>query len=227
MRRILVVDDDVTLLRMLRLNLEARQYEVDAVTTGHEALAYAAQHPPDLAIVDLGLPDMDGLEVIAGLRRRSDLPILVLSARGEQTDKVAALDAGSDDHVSKPFGMDELLARVRAALRRGGSRPGTDSRVVTASFTADLAARTATRADGAAVHLTPTEWHLLEELVRRPGQLVGQLDLLHAVWGSTYGNESRHYLRVYMAQLRRKLEVDPAAPRHLITVAGSGYRFEP
>ncbi|TAL24427.1 MAG: response regulator [Frankiales bacterium] len=227
MTRILVVDDDVTLLRMLRLNLEARQYEVDAVPTGHEALAHAAQNPPDLAIVDLGLPDMDGLEVIAGLRRWSDLPILVLSARGEQTDKVAALDAGSDDHVSKPFGMDELLARVRAALRRGGSRPGADSRVVTASFTADLAARTATRADGEVVHLTPTEWHLLEELVRRPGQLVGQLDLLHAVWGSTYGNESRHYLRVYMAQLRRKLEVDPAAPRHLITIAGSGYRFEP
>lgn len=226
MTRILVVDDDVTLLRMLRLNLEARQYEVDAVATGHEALARAAQAPPDLAIVDLGLPDMDGLEVIAGLRRWSDLPILVLSARGEQRDKVAALDAGSDDHVSKPFGMDELLARVRAALRRG-SRPAGDSRVVTSSFTADLAARTATRADGGTVHLTPTEWHLLEELVRRPGQLVGQLDLLHAVWGSKYGSESRHYLRVYMAQLRRKLEVDPAAPRHLITIAGSGYRFEP
>ena len=227
MTRILVVDDDVTLLRMLRLNLEARGYEVDAVPTGREALALAAGARPDLAIVDLGLPDMDGLQVIANLRRFSELPILVLSARGEQSDKVAALDAGSDDHVSKPFGMDELLARVRAALRRGGSRAGSDDRVVTDSFTADFAARSATRADGEAVHLTPTEWHLLEELVRRPGQLVGQLELLHAVWGSKYGNESRHYLRVYMAQLRRKLEADPAAPRHLITIPGSGYRFQP
>ena len=227
MSRILVVDDDVTLLSMLRLNLQARRYEVDAVATGREALARAASSPPDLAIVDLGLPDMDGLEVIAGLRRWSTLPILVLSARGEQSDKVAALDAGSDDHISKPFGMDELLARVRAALRRGTAVPGSHSRVVTESFVADLAARTVTRTDGRQVHLTPTEWHLLEELVRRPRQLVGQLDLLHTVWGSAYGSESRHYLRVYMAQLRRKLEPDASAPRHLITVPGSGYRFEP
>lgn len=226
MMRILVVDDDTTLLATLKLNLSARKYEVDAVTTGAAALAHAASTPPDLAIVDLGLPDMDGLEVIAGLRRRSQLPILVLSARGEQSDKVAALDAGSDDHISKPFGMDELLARVRAALRRdSGKRDATV--VTTAAFTADLAAHTVTRTDGQVVHLTPTEWHLFEELARRPGQLVGQLELLRAVWGEVYGEESRHYLRVYMAQLRRKLEADPASPVHLITVPGSGYRFQP
>jgi two-component system KDP operon response regulator KdpE len=226
MTRILVVDDDRTLLATLKLNLAARHYDVDAVTTGAAALDSATSHPPDLAIVDLGLPDMDGLDVIAGLRRWSHLPILVLSARGEQSDKVAALDAGSDDHISKPFGMDELLARVRAALRRdSGNR---DAPVVTtASFTADLAAHTVTRTDGQTVHLTPTEWHLFEELARRPSRLVGQLDLLRAVWGEVYGEESRHYLRVYMAQLRRKLEADPAAPVHLITVPGSGYRFEP
>lgn len=226
MSRVLVVDDDATLLRTLTLNLRARGYDVDPVATGGEALATAARTPPDVAIVDLGLPDMDGLAVISGLRVWSSLPIIVLSARGEQQDKVAALDAGSDDHVSKPFGMDELLARVRAALRRGSEQSGVPL-LVTASFTADLAARTVTVADGRPVHLTPTEWHLLEELARRPRQLVSQLDLLRAVWGSAYGQESRHYLRVYMAQLRRKLEVDPSAPRHLITVPGSGYRLEP
>ena len=227
MSRILVVDDDTTLLRTLSLNLRARHYDVDVAGTGQAALASAAEHRPDLAIVDLGLPDMDGLDVITGLRRWSSLPILVLSARGEQSAKVAALDAGSDDYISKPFGMDELLARVRASLRRGAFE-GTGPFVVrTASFTADLSARTATTAAGAKVHLTPTEWHLLEVLARQPGRLVAQLDLLRAVWGSAYGEESRHYLRVYMAQLRRKLELDPAAPRHLITVPGSGYRFEP
>ncbi len=227
MSRILVVDDDVTLLRTLQLNLRTRQYDVDAVPTGGEALTVAARTAPDLAIVDLGLPDMDGLEVIAQLRRRSLLPILVLSARTEPGDKVAALDAGSDDHISKPFGMEELLARVRAGLRRGDLASGERAVVTTTSFSADFAARTVTRSDGTATHLTPTEWHLLEELSRRPGRLVGQLDLLRAVWGSAYGPESRHYLRVYVAQLRRKLEVDPSAPRHLITVPGSGYRFEP
>jgi two-component system KDP operon response regulator KdpE len=227
MSRILVVDDDVTLLRTLVLNLRTRQYDVDAVVTGREALTVAAQAQPDLAIVDLGLPDMDGLEVIAHLRHRSSLPILVLSARTEPSDKVAALDAGSDDHISKPFGMEELLARVRAGLRRAVPAPGGDAVITTTSFTADLAARTVSLADGTATHLTPTEWHLLEELTRHPGRLVGQLDLLRAVWGSAYGQESRHYLRVYMAQLRRKLERDASAPRHLITVPGSGYRFEP
>lgn len=227
MTRILVVDDDVTLLRTLCLNLRARAYDVHGVTTGAAALASAAADPPDLAIVDLGLPDLDGLEVIAGLRTWSRIPILVLSARGEQSDKVAALDAGSDDHISKPFGMDELLARVRASLRREQTDRNEAPVVVTSSFTADLAARSVTAADGSVVHLTPTEWHLLEELLRRPGRLVGQLELLHAVWGPAYGVESRHYLRVYMAQLRRKLEDDPSAPRHLVTVPGSGYRFEP
>ncbi|MEX2291463.1 MAG: response regulator [Mycobacteriales bacterium] len=227
MSRILVVDDDITLLRTLTLNLQARHHEVDAVSSGAAALTSAATRRPDLAIVDLGLPDMDGLEVVAGLRRGSPLPILVLSARGEQSDKIAALDAGSDDHISKPFGMEELLARVRASLRRGGPGSAGFPVVVAASFTADLAARTVTSAAGGHVHLTPTEWHLLEELTRRPGQLVGQLELLRAVWGSVYGHESRHYLRVYMAQLRRKLEPDPSSPRHLITVPGSGYRFDP
>ncbi len=226
MSRILVVDDDVTLLRTLVLNLRTRHYEVDAVPTGREALTVAAQTPPDLAIVDLGLPDMDGLEVIAVLRERSSLPILVLSARTEPHDKVAALDAGSDDHISKPFGMEELLARVRAGLRRAGPATDAGAVVTTPSFTADFTARTVTRDDGRSVHLTPTEWHLLEELTRQPGRLVGQLDLLRAVWGSAYGQESRHYLRVYMAQLRRKLEPDASAPQHLITVPGSGYRFE-
>lgn len=227
MSRILIVDDDTTLLRTLTLNLQARQYDVQAVTTGATALASAAAQAPDLAIVDLGLPDMDGLEVVAGLRRRSPLPILVLSARGEQSDKIAALDAGSDDHISKPFGMDELLARVRASLRRVGADSAASPSVRTASFTADFAAHTATSADGSRVHLTPTEWHLLEELARQPGRLVGQLELLRAVWGSAYGEESRHYLRVYMAQMRRKLEPDPAHPQHLITVPGNGYRLEP
>lgn len=226
MSRILVVDDDTTLLRTLRLNLAARHYDVEAVATGRQALDSAARLPPDLAIVDLGLPDLDGLEVIAGLRRWSDLPILVLSARGEQSDKVAALDAGSDDHISKPFGMDELLARVRAALRRGTVEAAASSIITTDAFSVDLAGRVATTPAGP-VHLTPTEWHLLEELVRQPGRLVSQLDLLRAVWGEAYGQESRHYLRVYMAQLRRKLEPDPAAPQHLITVPGTGYRFDP
>jgi len=223
--RILVVDDDAALLHTLRLNLLAREYDVDTAETGEQALALARELPPDLAIVDLGLPDMDGLAVIEQLRRHSSLPILVLSARGEQEDKIAALDAGSDDHISKPFGMAELLARVRAGLRRSSLADTGTATVTTDAFTLDLNARTARTAFGA-VHLTPTEWHLLEELVRHPGRLVSQLDLLRAVWGPAYGEESRHYLRVYMAQLRRKLEPDPSSPRHLITVAGSGYRFD-
>jgi two-component system, OmpR family, KDP operon response regulator KdpE len=225
MSRILVVDDDTALLHTLRLNLHARQYDVITAETGAEALDLAGRRPPDLAIIDLGLPDMDGLEVIEHMRRTSRLPILVLSARGEQKDKIAALDAGSDDHISKPFGMPELLARVRAGLRRAS--PASDGSIVTTpAFTLDLAARTATTPTGQ-VHLTPTEWHLLEELVRQPGRLVPQLDLLRDVWGDAYGAESRHYLRVYLAQLRRKLEAEPARPRHLITVAGTGYRFDP
>lgn len=224
MSRILVVDDDAALLQTLRMNLEARHYDVDTAESGRAALALATERPPDLAIVDLGLPDIDGLEVIEQLRRTSAMPILVLSARGEQSDKVVALDAGSDDHISKPFGIAELLARVRAGLRRS-TAPSAVMTVTTAAFSVDLAARTATTVAGP-VHLTPTEWHLLEELVRQPGRLVPQLELLRAVWGPAYGEESRHYLRVYLAQLRRKLEADPAAPQHLITVPGSGYRFD-
>lgn len=224
MSRILVVDDDVSLLRTLRLNLRARGYDVDAVGTGQAALDSAARTAPDLAIVDLGLPDLDGLDVITALRSWSQVPILVLSARGEQRDKVIALDAGSDDHISKPFSMEELLARVRASLRR--SPPPQSPIIRTDSFALDFTARTASTAAGH-VHLTPTEWHLLEELTRQPGAVVPQLELLRVVWGQAYGEESRHYLRVYMAQLRRKLEITASSPRHFVTVPGTGYRFDP
>jgi two-component system KDP operon response regulator KdpE len=223
MTRVLVVEDEPGLLRALGINLRARKYEVDVAATGTAALEAASRHPPEAVILDLGLPDMDGSEVIAGLRGWSDVPIIVLSARGAQDDKVIALDAGADDYVTKPFGMDELLARLRASLRR---RPaGADvPRVDAGSFSIDLVARQAFAGDGEPVRLTPTEWHLLEILVRHEGKLVSQRQLLQEVWGPQYGTES-HYLRVYMAQLRRKLEADPSHPRHLLTEPGMGYRF--
>jgi len=220
--RILIVEDEPGLRRALTINLRARRYEVVAAGDGAAALAAAASEPPDLVILDLGLPDMDGTEVIEGLRGWSRVPIIVLSARQAQGDKVVALDVGADDYMTKPFGMDELLARLRAALRRSGADDQVPV-VETASFAVDLAAKQAS-ANGEPVHLTPTEWHLLEVLIRNEGKLVPRKQLLQEVWGPAYETET-NYLRVYMAQLRRKLEVDPAHPRHLLTEPGLGYRF--
>jgi two-component system KDP operon response regulator KdpE len=222
--RVLVVDDDAALVRALSINLRARGYEVHAASTGAGALALAASHPPQAVVLDLGLPDLDGTEVIAGLRGWTGVPILVLSAREDSAEKVAALDAGADDYVVKPFGMDELLARLRAAIRRGSPEPARPV-VTTADFTVDLGAGRVTR-DGGDVRLTPTEWHLLEVLVRNPGRVVDHDRLLTEVWGPAYRDQT-NYLRVYMATLRRKLEPDAAAPKHLLTEAGRGYRFEP
>lgn len=224
MTRVLIVEDEPQLLRALSINLRARRYDVTTAPNGASALRAAASTPPDLVILDLGLPDMDGAEVIHGLRGWTQVPIIILSAREGQGDKVDALDAGADDYLTKPFGIDELLARVRAALRR--AQPGPDTPVVvTAAFTVDLAAKRVTRED-ADVRLTPTEWHLLEILTRHAGRLVPGSQLLREVWGPGREGDT-NYLRVYMAQLRRKLEPDPSHPRHLITEAGMGYRFEP
>ena len=224
MTRILCVDDEPQLLRGLRVNLEARGYEVDTATDGAEALELAAARRPDLVVLDLGLPDVDGIDVIRGLRTWGTMPIVVLSARELEPEKVAALDAGADDYVTKPFGMGELLARIRAAERR--ARPADEAPAVeTAHFRVDLAAKRISR-DGDPIHLTPTEWHLVELLVRSPGKLLTQRTLLQEVWGPRYEQET-NYLRVYMAQIRRKLEPDPAHPRYFFTEAGMGYRFEP
>ncbi|MGW7104366.1 response regulator [Streptomyces sp. NPDC054883] len=227
MTRVLVVDDEPQIVRALVINLKARKYEVDAAADGAGALQLAAARHPDVVVLDLGLPDMDGVEVIRGLRGWTRVPILVLSARHSSDEKVEALDAGADDYVTKPFGMDELLARLRAAVRRAEppAGAGEDEVVVeTDGFTVDLAAKKAVR-EGRDVRLTPTEWHLLEVLVRNGGKLVSQKQLLQEVWGPSYGTET-NYLRVYMAQLRRKLEADPSHPRHFITEPGMGYRFE-
>ncbi|POX59737.1 DNA-binding response regulator [Streptomyces sp. Ru62] len=225
--RVLVVDDEPQIVRALVINLKARKYEVDAAPDGRTALELAASRHPDVVVLDLGLPDMDGVEVIRGLRGWTRVPILVLSARHSSDEKVEALDAGADDYVTKPFGMDELLARLRAAVRRAEpAGPGEDdvTTVETEGFTVDLAAKKVNRG-GKDVRLTPTEWHLLEVLVRNTGRLVSQKQLLQEVWGPSYGTES-NYLRVYMAQLRRKLESDPSHPKHFITEPGMGYRFE-
>jgi len=261
MTRVLVVDDEPQILRALRINLRARQYEVATAATGAGALDEAAAHPPDLVILDLGLPDMDGVDVIGGLRGWTAVPIIVLSGRADSTDKVDALDAGADDYVTKPFGMDELLARMRAAVRR---TPAAEAppRIRLGDLVVDLAAKRVTRqADGAQIgetaigarggpgetpersdektaesraepqresdiRLTPTEWHLLEALLRNPGKLLSQRQLLNDVWGPGYDNAAGN-LRLYMAQLRRKLEPDPARPRWLITEPGMGYRYQP
>jgi two-component system, OmpR family, KDP operon response regulator KdpE len=225
--RVLVVDDEPQILRGLRTNLVARGYDVDTAADGETALDLAVRDRPDVVIVDLGLPGIDGIEVIRGLRTWTAVPIIVLSAREQESEKVAALDAGADDYVTKPFGMGELLARVRASERRQAV-PSEEERAIveTDDFTVDLAAKKVVASDGSAVRLTPTEWHLVEILVRNPGKLVSQRQLLHEVWGPRYEEET-NYLRVYMAQIRRKLEPDPAAPKHFITEPGMGYRFEP
>ncbi|MCU1623775.1 MAG: DNA-binding response regulator [Frankiales bacterium] len=223
MTRVLLVDDDATLLRALSINLKARSYDVQAALTGAAGLLLAAKQPPDLVVLDLGLPDMDGTDVIAGLRGWTQVPILVLSARDGQAAKVAALDAGADDYVVKPFGMDELLARMRAALRRAAGEQGQPV-VVTPDFTVDLAAKRVER-DGVEVRLTATEWHLLELLARHANRTVEHRRLLEQVWGPAYVDQA-NYLRVYIAALRRKLEPDPRHPRYLITASGLGYRFD-
>lgn len=221
MATVLIVDDEVQILRALQINLTARGYTTVTALTGNDALERAAQHPVDVIILDLGLPDLDGVEVIRRLRRWNDVPIVVLSARHGSDDKIQALDAGADDYVTKPFGMDELLARLRAALRRGSS--GDAPVIETEGFTVDLPAKQVTRR-GVPVRLTPTEWNILELLVRNSGALVTHEEILRQVWGPAYAEETG-YLRVYLAQLRRKLEADPANPRHLLTEAGLGYRF--
>jgi two-component system KDP operon response regulator KdpE len=224
--RVLVVDDEPQILRALRINLRVRQYDVDTAGTGTQALESAARHPPDLVILDLGLPDLDGVEVIQGLRGWTDAPIIVLSGRVDSTDKVEALDAGADDYVTKPFGMDELLARMRAVSRRAAG-DGDEPQIRLGSLTIDLAARRVMREPaGGDIRLTPTEWHLLEVLLRHPGKLLSQQHLLTEVWGPGYGDATGN-LRLYMAQLRRKLEPDPARPRWLLTEPGMGYRFQP
>jgi two-component system KDP operon response regulator KdpE len=234
MTRVLVVDDEPQILRALRINLQARGYEVVTASSGRGALQAAGEAHPDLVVLDLGLPDMDGVEVVRSLRTWTGVPILILSGRLNSQDKVQALDAGADDYVTKPFNVDELFARVRAVTRRTGE-PEHPEPVRIGDWLVDVEDRTARRAEGSGtptvgeddrLHLTPTEWQLLEVLLRQPGRLVGQRQLLLQVWGPTYV-EQTHYLRQYMKTLRRKLEPDPSRPRHLITEAGMGYRFQP
>ncbi|WP_326721432.1 response regulator [Streptomyces sp. NBC_00243] len=226
MTRMLVVEDDPQLVRALVINMQARGYGVDAAPDGATALRLAAARQPDVVVLDLGLPDMDGTDVIKALRGWTRVPILVLSARRASDEKVAALDAGADDYITKPFSMNELLARLRAAVRRTDVPVAPETVLVTTDeFTVDLVAKKAGRA-GRDVRLTPTEWHLLEILVCNPGRLITQRRLLQEVWGASHSNKT-NYLRVYMAQLRRKLEADPSHPRHLITEPGMGYRFDP
>ena len=256
--RILLVEDEPSLLRALLINLRARQYQVVTAGAGREALAAAARRPPDAVILDLGLPDIDGTEVIAELRRWSKAPIIVLSGRASPGDKIGALDAGADDYVTKPFSMAELLARLRAVLRRDEAQPPGPTVAVVGRCVVDLVAHTVTRrpaqsalaartgsdADvapagedvapagedvapgGATVRLTPTEWQILESLVRRPGQLVSSRQMLTEIWGPGYEHRT-NYLRFHMARLRRKLEDNPARPRHLLTEPGMGYRYQP
>ncbi len=243
MTRVLVVDDEPQILRALTINLRARHYDVVAAPDGETALAAAADQQPDVVLLDLGLPDMDGLQVIEGLRGWTTAPIIVLSGRADSTDKIEALDAGADDYVTKPFSMGELLARMRATERRAVSPA--EPRVEFGPLIVDLAAHSIIHAkpngaaadgkagsdghsgaDGDPIRLTPTEWHLLEILLRNPGKLVSQRQLLTEAWGPAYTKES-HYLRLYMARLRRKLEPDPSRPQYLLTEPGMGYRFQP
>jgi two-component system, OmpR family, KDP operon response regulator KdpE len=229
MSRVLLVEDDLQLLRAMQVTLRARGHHILTATTGHKALATAAGDHPDLVVLDLGLPDLDGVEVIRGLRSWTPMPIIVLSGRTSGGDKVAALDAGADDYVTKPFGVEELLARIRAVTRRTTTPTG--AAVDIGDYRIDLAARRvdARAADDPAapeIRLTPTEWRLLEALVRRPGRLVGRRELLTEVWGPAYTDDTSS-LRLYLNRLRHKLEPDPARPRHLLTEPGMGYRYQP
>ena len=234
--RVLLVEDEPGLLRALVINLRARQYDVATASSGREALATAASRPPDAVILDLGLPDIDGTEVIVELRRWLKAPIIVLSGRTSPGDKIGALDVGADDYVTKPFSMAELLARLRAVLRRDEpGPPGGATTVAVGHCVIDLTAHTvvrqgegetAGRDGGEPVRLTPTEWRILESLARRPGQLVSARQLLAEIWGPGYEPRT-NYLRFHMARLRRKLEDDPARPRHLLTEPGMGYRYRP
>jgi two-component system, OmpR family, KDP operon response regulator KdpE len=246
---ILIVEDQLELIRALRINLQARQYEVQSARTGREALAVAASRPPDAIILDLGLPDIDGIEVIVELRRWFRAPIIVLSGRTSPGDKIGALDVGADDYVTKPFAMAELLARLRAALRRDeAASQGQPRQVIIGRWEIDLTAHQVRRTTDGAVRpapndevkrepageegdqvtlrLTPTEWRILEILLQRPGQLVGSGQILSGVWGPDF-RQRTNYLRFHMARLRRKLEDDPPRPRHLLTEAGMGYRYQP
>ncbi|MFD0888072.1 response regulator [Streptosporangium algeriense] len=222
MTRVLVVDDEPQILRALRINLLARNFEVAVADGGGAALREAAGWHPDLVVLDLGLPDIDGIDVIHGLRGWTKVPIIVLSGRAGNQDKVEALDAGADDYVTKPFNIDELLARIRAVTRRTTVHEAELAHVQVGAHVVDLAGKTIS----GGVRLTPTEWHLLEILLRNPGRLISQRQLLTEVWGAAYVRET-HYLRQYMAQIRRKLEPDPARPVHLLTEPGMGYRFQP
>ena len=230
--RILIVDDEPRLLRALRINLTARQYEVGMAADGREALASAARRVPDLVLLDLGLGEVGGIEVIASLRGWTKAPILVLSARADAAAQIAAFDAGADDYMVKPFAMEELMARIRALLRRAAERREADLAVVVGNHVVDMIAKTVVRAQEApptvpgTVHLTKTEWAVLEVLVRNPGRVVPSKKLLQDVWGTAYTKETG-YLRFYMAKLRKKLEPDPSRPRQLVTEAGAGYRFQP
>ena len=223
MTRVLIVDDEPQIARALRVALSARGYDVDTVGNGETALERHASNPADVIVLDLGLPGIDGVEVTRRLRGWSQVPIIVLSVRDAQYDKVAALDAGADDYLTKPFGMDELLARIRAALRRIPEAATGPATLTFGSIDVDLAKRLV-RKDGEALHLTPTEYDLLEALVTNPGKLLTHRWLLSKVWGGAYGEES-HYVRVYVAQLRRKLEDEPSRPRWILTEPGLGYRW--
>ncbi|MDQ0632775.1 two-component system KDP operon response regulator KdpE [Arthrobacter pascens] len=224
MTSVLIVDDEAQILRTLQINLQARGYTVYTADDGASALHEAAQHSVDVIILDLGLPDIDGVEVIRRLRGWSPTPVIVLSARHGSDDKVNALDAGADDYITKPFGLEELLARLRAVSRRTAEADDVPA-IITAAFTVDLARRRVSR-DDREIRLTPIEWSILEILIRNPEKLVTQQQLLTRIWGPAYVKET-HYLRVYMGQLRRKLELEPSSPRHLLTEAGVGYRFIP
>ncbi len=224
MTTVLVVDDEPQIRRALATNLRARDFDVEEASSGEEALRLTAERHPDVIILDIGLPGIDGIEVVHGIRGWSSVPIIMLSVRQDESDKVEALDAGADDYLTKPFGMNELLARLRAALRRS-STSAEEPLITTDDFTIDLATKRVHRGEEE-IHLTPTEWGITELLVRNPDRLVSQQTLLQSVWGPAYGKEG-HYLRVYMSGIRRKLERDPANPRHFITEPGMGYRFLP